>query len=550
MSDAAPATGARTTRRRTRRRWTARRRTTHHSKGLLLSFVCFGVFMVYLDATIVNVALPEIQRDLNADLSGLQWVVDAYALAFACLLLTSGTVGDIIGRKRLFLAGLVGFTLSSVLCALAGSTQTLLLGRALQGVCGSIMIPVSLALVSATYTEPAARAKAIGIWAGIGGLALSAGPLVGGVLVDTVGWQSIFWVNVPIGVLATAVLARLLTENRGPRARRPDIVGQLLFVVTIAALAYALIEGNSQGWSSALIVGAFAASGVALVSFVLWELRQAEPMLPLKLFREPVVAVAGAVNFLSLFGLFAAIFLLTLQLQSVQGLSSIETGVRFLALTVPIMIASFAASVVAARTGPRAPIVGGSLLSAAGLYGLTVLEADSGFGAYWWALALLGVGVSFTGAPATVALLGSVPPEQAGTASGISNTFRQVGAVFGVALAGALLLRHLRDALPGALAGVPMPQDAREHTYALLRDGDLSRADALPPALREPVLDAVGPVFADGMHLVTQVAAAGTLLGGLCALLLLGRGTGRVAADVPAAPEAAEPAGTTPGPAR
>ncbi|MGW6015040.1 MFS transporter [Streptomyces sp. NPDC055210] len=538
MSDAPRATGARTAQQRA-----TRRPTTRHPKGLLLSFVCFGVFMVYLDATIVNVALPEIQRDLDADLAGLQWVVDAYALAFACLLLTSGTVGDIVGRKRLFLGGLVGFTLSSVLCALAGSTETLLLGRALQGVCGSIMIPVSLALVSATYTEPAARAKAIGIWAGIGGLALSAGPLVGGVLVDTVGWQSIFWVNVPIGVLATAVLARLLTENRGPRARRLDIVGQLLFVVAIASLAYALIEGNSEGWASAPIVGAFAASGAALAAFVVWELRQTEPMLPLKLFRKPVVAVAGVVNFLSLFGLFAAIFLLTLHLQSVQGLSSIETGVRFLALTVPIMIASFAASVVAARTGPRAPIVGGSLLSAAGLYGLTVLDADSGFGAYWWALALLGIGVSFTGAPATVALLGAVPPEQAGTASGISNTFRQVGAVFGVALAGALLLRHLRDALPGALAGVPMPQDARDRAYALLGDGDLSRTDALPPALREPVLDAVGPVFVDGMHLVMQVAAAGTLVGGLCALLLLGRGTGRVAADAPAASEVAEPAG-------
>ncbi|MFS8202242.1 MFS transporter [Streptomyces sp. CWNU-52B] len=538
MSDATRATGA---------------RTTDHSKGLLLSFVCFGVFMVYLDATIVNVALPDIQRDLDADLTGLQWVVDAYALAFACLLLTSGTVGDILGRKRLFLGGLVGFTLSSVLCALAGSTGVLLAGRALQGVCGSVMIPVSLALVSATYTEPAARAKAIGVWAGIGGLALSAGPLVGGLLVDGVGWQSIFWVNVPIGVLAAAVLARLLTENRGPRARRLDIVGQLLFVVAIASLAYALIEGNTEGWASALIVGAFAASGAALVAFVVWELRQPAPMLPLKLFREPVVAVAGAVNFLSLFGLFAAIFLLTLQLQSVQGLSSVETGVRFLALTVPIMVASFAASVVAARTGPRAPIVAGSLLSAGGLYGLTALDAGSGFAGYWWALTLLGAGVSFVGAPATVALLGAVPPEQAGTASGISNTFRQVGAVFGVALAGALLLRHLRDALPGALARAPLPQDARDSAYTLLSDGDLSRIDSLPPGLRRPVLDAVGPVFVDGVHLVMQLAAACTLVGGLCALVLLGRGAGRTAVGAPAASESDESdesAGTTAGSTR
>ncbi|RCH65706.1 MFS transporter [Streptomyces sp. SDr-06] len=490
-------------------------------KGLLLAFLCFGVFMVYLDATIVNVALPDIQHELTAGITQLQWIVDAYALAFACLLLTSGTLGDILGRKRLFLGGLLGFTLSSVMCALAGSIGVLLVGRALQGICGSVMIPVSLALVSAAYTDPAARAKAIGIWAGIGGVALSAGPVAGGVLVDHVGWQSIFWINVPIGVLAALALARLLTENRSPRARRPDLLGQALFIVAIAALAYALIEGNSRGWASAVIVGSFALSAVTLVAFVFWELRQPDPMLPLKLFRSPVVAVAGAVNFLSLFGLFAAIFLLTLVLQSLQGLSSVETGVRFLALTVPIMIASFAASVVAARAGSRWPIVAGSVLSAAGLFGLTALDVDTGFGGYWWALALLGVGVSFTGAPATVALLDSVPPEQAGTASGVSNTFRQVGAVFGVALAGALLLRHLRDALPGALSVAPLPQEVRARAYEQLSGGDLSRAGALPPSVRRPVMDAVGPVFIDGMHLVTEVAAAGTLVGGLCALVLL-----------------------------
>lgn len=183
-------------------------------KGLLLAFLCFGVFMVYLDATIVNVALPDIQEDLSTDITQLQWIIDAYTLTFACLLLTSGTLGDILGRKKIFLAGLIGFTLSSVICALSDSIGVLLLGRTLQGVCGSIMIPVSLALVSAAYTAPADRAKAIGIWAGVGGIALSTGPVLGGVLVDHYGWQSIFWVNAPVGVIATVVLAKLLTENR------------------------------------------------------------------------------------------------------------------------------------------------------------------------------------------------------------------------------------------------------------------------------------------------------------------------------------------------
>ncbi|MFC9244748.1 DHA2 family efflux MFS transporter permease subunit [Streptomyces sp. NPDC057136] len=490
-------------------------------KGLLLAFLCFGVFMVYLDATIVNVALPDIQDDLSADITQLQWIIDAYTLTFACLLLTSGTLGDILGRKKIFLGGLIGFTLSSVICALSGSIGLLLVGRTLQGVCGSIMIPVSLALVSAAYTEPAARAKAIGIWAGIGGIALSTGPVLGGLLVDHYGWQSIFWVNAPIGIIATLVLAKLMTENLAPRARRLDLVGQVLFIATIATVAYGLIEGNSEGWKSGLILGSFAVSALALLAFVLWELRQPDPMLPLKFFRSPIVVVASIVNFLSLFGLFAVIFLLTLYLQNINQLSSVETGVRFLALTVPIMIASFAASIVASKIGPRLPIVIGSVLSASGLFGLTALEVGTGFGGYWWSLALLGAGVSFTGAPATVALLGSVPPEQAGTASGVSNTFRQVGAVFGVALAGALLLQHLRDGLPGALAKTGIPAEAQAKSVTLLGDGDLSRVAALPSAVRAPVAEAVGPLYVEGMHLVMQVAAVSTLAGGLFALLFL-----------------------------
>ncbi|MFG2309364.1 DHA2 family efflux MFS transporter permease subunit [Streptomyces sp. NPDC048566] len=505
-------------------------------KGLLLAFLCFGVFMVYLDATIVNVALPDIQEELSTDITQLQWIIDAYTLTFACLLLTSGTLGDILGRKKIFLAGLVGFTLTSVLCAVSDSIGLLLVGRTLQGVCGSVMIPVSLALVSAAYTSPAARAKAIGIWAGVGGIALSTGPVLGGVLVDHYGWQSIFWVNAPVGVIATAVLARLLTENRSVRERRLDLVGQLLFITTIAALAYGLIEGNGKGWTSGIILGAFAGSAVTLLLFVLWELRHPDPMLPMSFFRSPIVVVAGIVNFLSLFGLFAAIFLLTLYLQSINRLSSVETGVRFLALTVPIMIASFAASVVAAKIGPRLPIAVGSVLSAGGLFGLTVLETGSGFGSYWWSLALLGVGVSFTGAPATVALLGSVPAEQAGTASGVSNTFRQVGTVFGVALAGALLLRHLRDGMPGALADTGLPARTQAQAVDLLGDGDLSRLALLPPGARGPVMEAVSPVYVEGMHLAMEIAGAGALVGGLFALVFLkgGRRTeapGAAAAD-------------------
>ncbi|GAA3853940.1 MFS transporter [Streptomyces sedi] len=496
--------------------------------------------MVYLDSTIVNVALPEIQHDLSTNLTQLQWIIDAYALVVACLLLTAGTLGDIFGRKRIFLSGLVGFLVASMLCAVSPSYEFLLIARVLQGAAGSVMIPVSLALVSTTFPEPAARARAIGIWAGIGGLALAAGPVLGGVLVDAFGWQSIFWVNLPFGLIALAVLNARLPESKAPGRRRADVVGQILFVVSIAALAYALIEASARGWSDSVIVAAFALATVAMAAFIGWELRQEQPMLPMSLFHSPVLVVAGAVNFLGLFGLYGSIFLLTFYLQQVNGLSTTETGVRFLALNVSIMVFSYVASVVAAKFGPKVPILIGSVASAVGLFELGLLDPGSGFGEYWWSMALLGAGVSLVGAPATVALLSSVRPEQAGTASGVSNTFRQVGSVFGVALCGTLLLRHLGGAVPDAVGGIAMAPDARQETVSALSHGDLSVIEQLPARLQGPVMDAVGPVFTEGLRIGFTTAAIGTLVGGLFALIIL-PSRKKQAAKAAAAPAATGP---------
>lgn len=489
--------------------------------ALLLTFICIGIFMVYLDSTIVNVALPDIQRDLSTGLTQMQWIIDAYALVVACLLLTAGTLGDIYGRKRIFLGGLVGFLAASALCALAPDYNFLLAARVLQGVAGSVMIPVSLALVSATYPQPAARARAIGVWAGIGGLALAAGPVLGGVLVDAFGWQSIFWVNVPFGLVALAVLLAKLPESKSPTQRRADVFGQVVFVVAMAGLVYGLIEASTRGWSDPVILGAFAVAALALVLFVIWELNQDDPMLPMNLFRSPVLIVAGAVNFLGLFGLFGSIFLLTFYLQQVNGLSTTETGIRFLALNVAIMVFSYLASVLAAKLGPKIPILIGSVTSAAGLIRLAGLEPGTGFADYWWAMALLGAGVSLVGAPATVALLASVRPEQAGTASGVSNTFRQVGSVFGVALVGTLLVRHLSDAVPGALATVGLNPTQRTQAIVSLSHGDLASISDLPAQLQGPVMDAVAPIFTDGLRIGFTAAAIGTLIGGLFALVIL-----------------------------
>lgn len=495
--------------------------TAARSKGLLLAFICIGVFMVYLDSTIVNVALPAIQHDLSSTITELQWVINAYALAVACLLLTAGTFGDIVGRKRVFLVGLTGFLIASALCALAPSYELLLAARVMQGAAGSVMIPVSLALLSGTFPDPAAKARAIGVWAGVGGLALAAGPVLGGLLVDAVGWQWIFWVNLPLGTASLAVLARILPEAKAPLPRRLDAVGQALFIVAVASLVYGLIEASYRGWGAPAIMASFAVAAAALACFVVWELRQTDPMLPMNLFRSPVLVVAGAVNFLGLFGLYGSIFLLTFYLQQINGLSTAKTGIHFLALNISIMVFSYAASVLAARFGPKIPIIFGSISASAGLIQLARLEPGTGFSEYWWAMALLGAGVSLVGAPATVALLSTVRPEQAGTASGVSNTFRQIGSVFGVALTGTLLVRHLHAEVPQTLSRVELQIDRRADVIKALSTGDLGSVNRLPAEARMQVMDAVGPVFTDGLRTGFAAAAAGTLLGGLFALFVL-----------------------------
>lgn len=479
--------------------------------------------MVYLDTTIVNVALPDIQNKLHAEFSKLQWMIDAYALTFSCLLLSAGTIGDAIGRKKMFMTGLLGFSLTSIFCAVSPSIEILLAGRILQGVFGSFMIPVSLAIIRVMYDEPVSRAKAIGIWAGVGGIALAAGPVLGGWLVEYYGWQSIFWINVPIGVAVALILARILPENRNEAPRKFDVLGQTLFILGIGALCYALIEGNTLGWQSGPILTLFIVAAVALALFVLQERRYAQPLLPLGLFRNRMFTFASSVNFLGLFGLYGEIFLLSLYFQNINHFSPIETGIRFLALTASVMVASFYGSVLAAKVGPKPLIILGLFMTGGTLLSLNLLEVGSSYGVYWWALVLLGIGVSLVGASATVAIMTAVPPEIAGTASGVSNTFRQVGAVFGVALCGALVSAYMHAALPSRLADLELAHETKEHISVAFSQGDmaLSRMGTLPEHLRGTILSEGARAFVDGMHLAFLVSGVGALLAGVCALWIM-----------------------------
>ena len=409
------------------------------AKAMALALLCAGVFVVNLDGTVVAIALPEIRRDLGGGIAGLQWVVDGYVLAVGCLLVGAGALADRLGRKRVFLGGLLGFTVLSAACALAPTLGALVAARVVQGVFGAALLPVSLALVAGLYPQPRARARAIGVVAGVGGLAVAIGPVLGGVLVAGYGWQSVFWLNVPIGLATIPALAAVLPASSAAPGGRVDPVGQVLFIAFAAGLTYGLIEGTRYGWAAARIVTAFAASAVALGLFLAYERRRSNPMLPLDLVRRPAVAAACAINFLGFLALFPTLLLLTLFLQDVGGLSAAQAGVRFLALTGALTVGSLVAASAAARWGTRRVIVLGAALLVAGLGGLTTIQAGSGYGTYWWFLALVGFGIPAAIAPATVAALAAGPAGLMATTSAILNTFRQFGAVVGVALCGTVL---------------------------------------------------------------------------------------------------------------
>jgi MFS transporter, DHA2 family, methylenomycin A resistance protein len=408
------------------------------TKVLTLWVSCFGLFMIQLDLTIVNVALRDIQQGLGASVSGLQWVVDAYALLFAGLMLSTGDLGDLFGHKRVFLSGIAVFVLSSIGCALAPAITVLIAARALQGVGAAALLPTSLAILNHAFSDVRERARALGLWAGVSGLSLVAGPILGGFLVGALGWRAIFWANIPAGLVAFALATWVVQESREPRGRGLDISGQLLGVLFLGALLFALIEGNGLGWGSTIIVAAFCVAVAGFVIFVTVERRSPEPMMELRFFKVPTFSGANLASGTMNFAMFGLLFALSLFFQRVQGFSPIETGLRMVPLLAPLtLLAPFGGRLVGS-IGPRLPS-GGLLLSALGMILLSRIDAHTSYGWIWPLLLLTGLGL----APATPALVAaatsSVPPERAGMASAINNTARQGGGAFGVAVLGGFL---------------------------------------------------------------------------------------------------------------
>jgi EmrB/QacA subfamily drug resistance transporter len=406
--------------------------------NLVLAICCLSLLLVSMDITIVNVALPSIRHDLNASTAGLQWVIDAYTLVLASLLMLSGSVADRFGRRRVFQVGLVLFTSASALCSLAPNLEALVAFRMLQAIGASMLNPVAMSIITNVFIDPKARARAIGTWGAVVGISMGLGPLIGGGLTQTIGWRAIFWVNVPIGV-AAIVLARLFVpESKAPRARRVDPIGQLLMLGTLAAVTYGIIEGPRHGWGSMLSIMLFAGAACALAALAFYEPRLAEPLIELRFFRSVPFSSATLVAVLA-FGSFSGfLFLNALYLQEVRGLPAFTTGLYTLPLALATAVCSPLSGWLIGRSGTRVPLV----LSGAGICAsalmLAGLDAQTPLSRIVAAYVVFGIGFGLVNAPITNTAVSGMPRARAGLAAAIASTSRQVGASLGVAIGGTL----------------------------------------------------------------------------------------------------------------
>jgi EmrB/QacA subfamily drug resistance transporter len=407
-------------------------------KWWTLAAVAFGLFMIMLDNTVVNVALPSIQRDLGADLSELQWIVTGYALTFAALMLIGGKAADAYGRRLVFVIGIAVFTLASLWCGLADSGNMLIAARVVQGAGAALMNPATLSIIAATF-PPRQRGTAIGIWAGVSALALAIGPLVGGLLTEHLSWHWIFYVNIPVGALGILASFVFIDESRDETHERLDIPGLFTSGVGLFALTYALIEANSYGWGSARIIGSFAVAAVSLVAFVWLERTQRAPMLPLDLFRSGTYTGANVVVLLVALAMFGVFFFVSLYMQNILGYSAVQAGAAFLPMTILIILVAPIAGKTSDRVGSRSLMTIGMALLAVQLLYFSQLGQDATFWTLLPAMLIGGVGMSLTMTPSAAAATRNVPVDKAGVGSAVLNAFRQVGGSIGVALIGAIV---------------------------------------------------------------------------------------------------------------
>ncbi len=499
-------------------------------KWWTLLLISIATFMLLLDITVVNVALPDIQRDLNASLSSLQWVVDAYSLTLAAFLLTAGSLGDRLGRRRVFSLGFGLFTLASFLCGIAGDPTLLNLARGLQGIGGAAMFATSLALIGQEF-HGSDRATAFGVWGATIGGAVAIGPLVGGLITEHLGWQWIFFVNIPIGIVAIALVERRLANVAGQDPQPVDLPGLLTFSASLFLLIFGLIRGNPEGWGSPLIVGCLAGAAVLLCVFVAIEHRSAHPMLDLTLFRKPAFNGVSAVAFCLSGGMFALFLYLTIYLQGVLAYQPLQAGLRFL----PLSVISFVVAPIAARLGERVParVILGSGLATVGV-GLLLMRGV-GPGSGWTELlaglivAGIGIGIANPGIGSTA--IAVVPVAKSGMGSGINTTFRQVGIATGVAGLGAVFQSRVDSRLSEVLPHAP-----KGLSEVVASGGSQAAAAVVPPGARSSVVNASTIAFTSGFNEILLIGAVISFTGAAAGFALT-----RAADFVPQEQKAGEP---------
>jgi EmrB/QacA subfamily drug resistance transporter len=482
--------------------------------------VCVATFMLLLDITVVNVALPSIRSDLHGSFTDLQWVVDAYSLMLATVLLTAGSLADIFGRRRVFVIGLAWFSAASFLCGLATTPLFLNLARGAQGVGGAIMFATSLALLAQEF-HGRDRGTAFGVWGATIGGAVAIGPLVGGALTSAFGWEWIFFVNVPIGIAAIFAAYRWVRESSDPEGRGVDPIGLVTFSGSLFCLVFALIRGNDEGWGSTMIVTLLIASVVLMALFLVAELVQERPMLDLTLFRKPAfVGVSLAALALSA-SMFAMFLYLTLYIQGLLGYSPFQAGLRFL----PLSIVSFFVAPIAGRLSARVPLRtllgGGLVIVGIALLLMGGLDTDSGWTHLIPGFLLAGVGVGMANPSIATIAVGVVPPARSGMDSGINNTFRQIGIATGIAGLGAIFQHQVQQKMIDALAGTPAAGRSHALAHAVSSGAAQQAIDAAPPGSRGLIAHAARTAFIGGMNDLFIVAAITALAGGVLAGVLV-----------------------------
>ena len=488
----------------------------------ILAAVSVGVIMVGLDASVVAIANPRIATDLNASLSDLQWITDAYLLSLASLLIFGGKLGDMFGRRLVFLVGVVGFAVTSVGIGLIGSVAGVIAMRALQGVFGALLMPSTLAIIRKAF-PPHKLNTAIGIWGAATGVSVAAGPVLGGVLVEHFNWESVFYINVPIAVVAVVIGAAAIVESRSDEKARLDVAGILTLSGSLFLLVYGLIKAPEWGWLDPQTV-AFLIGGIVLMgAFVIVERHTGDPMLPLRLFANLSLSIGAAVVTINFFALFGALFFMTLYLQNLQGWSPVETGVRTLPLSAAMMVMAPLSGVITERFGPRSAMVTGLLGVAGGLALLSQLQADSSYGAIWPAFALLGTGVGLVLTASSDAIVGNAPVDDAGVAGGIQSTSVQLGAVLGTTILGSVLSSKVGSTLVDKLAAAGTPAPVAEKlspAKELVSKGLAPSIPGAPPQLTAAIAGGSHEAFMAGLQLSMWVGAAAAAVGAALALFV------------------------------